>query len=877
MAEPKNDSESARANIVESPGEEDSGAVNVGAGTDTRQDSNVPEIPERLPLLPIRDTVAFPGTVMPLQISREKSKRVLDLALGGSRMIAAVAQRSADTEDPKLEDLYRIGTACIILKMLRMPDGTESIVIHGLRRIGVEAITRESDYLEATVHAYTEPQEETTEQQALVHIIRTSADRIMELSPNIPPEAREVLHSISSPGGLADFLASNLPLGLIHKQELLETFDVTDRLRKINLAVAAQLEVSEMSDKIQRQVKGQLGKTQREYYLREQMKAIQSELGQQDARTETQTNLQEKIKKASMPRKIEEETLKEVERMGHIPVTSPEYGVALDWVECLSDLPWTVSTEDSLDIERAAGILDEDHYGLDKIKKRILEFLAVRTLKKDSRGPILCFTGPPGVGKTSLGRSIARAMNRNFIRVSLGGASDEAAIRGHRRTYIGSMPGRIIRELRRAGSNNPLFMLDEVDKIGQDVRGDPMSALLEVLDPAQNAEFVDHYLGVPFDLSKVFFITTANYMGAVEPALRDRMEIIELDSYTRREKLQIAHRYLLPRQIEENGLSNERIAINDDILALIIEDYTREAGVRTLERKIGAVCRARAASVVRKETIHVDITVEDVRTALGPKDFESEVVAASNIPGIATGLAYTPVGGEILFIEAAKMPGSGQLTLTGQLGDVMRESAVAATSIIRARMGVWNVKPGDYRSFDFHVHVPAGAIPKDGPSAGVAMLAAMISTLTDQPIDSKIGMTGEITLSGRVLPVGGVREKLLGAHRAGLETIIMPARNEPDTGEIPEDIRDSMTFVFIDHIDDLLNYLFDPLDQTAKKKRRKRRAKNKPFKSKRKKKSSKTKVATRTKTPRKSVKKKGATKKTPPRKRRAARGLISNK
>jgi len=877
MAEPKNDSESARANIVESPGEEDSGAVNVGAGTDTRQDSNVPEIPERLPLLPIRDTVAFPGTVMPLQISREKSKRVLDLALGGSRMIAAVAQRSADTQDPKLEDLYRIGTACIILKMLRMPDGTESIVIHGLRRIGVEAITRESDYLEATVHAYTEPQEETTEQQALVHIIRTSADRIMELSPNIPPEAREVLHSISSPGGLADFLASNLPLGLIHKQELLETFDVTDRLRKINLAVAAQLEVSEMSDKIQRQVKGQLGKTQREYYLREQMKAIQSELGQQDARTETQTNLQEKIKKASMPRKIEEETLKEVERMGHIPVTSPEYGVALDWVECLSDLPWTVSTEDSLDIERAAGILDEDHYGLDKIKKRILEFLAVRTLKKDSRGPILCFTGPPGVGKTSLGRSIARAMNRNFIRVSLGGASDEAAIRGHRRTYIGSMPGRIIRELRRAGSNNPLFMLDEVDKIGQDVRGDPMSALLEVLDPAQNAEFVDHYLGVPFDLSKVFFITTANYMGAVEPALRDRMEIIELDSYTRREKLQIARRYLLPRQITENGLSNERIAINDDILALIIEDYTREAGVRALERKIGAVCRARAASVVRKETIHVDITIEDVRTALGPKDFESEVVAASNIPGIATGLAYTPVGGEILFIEAAKMPGSGQLTLTGQLGDVMRESAVAATSIIRARMGVWNVKPGDYRSFDFHVHVPAGAIPKDGPSAGVAMLAAMISTLTDQPIDSKIGMTGEITLSGRVLPVGGVREKLLGAHRAGLETIIMPARNEPDTGEIPEDIRDSMAFVFIDHIDDLLNYLFDPPNKKVKKKRGKRRAKKKPFKSKRKKTSSKTKVATRTKTPRKSVKKKTTAKKTPSKRRRAARGLVSKK
>ena len=437
MADATNDSESARANIVDSPGEDDSGAVNVAAGTDTRQDSNAAEIPERLPLLPIRDTVAFPGTVMPLQISREKSKRVLDLALGGARMIAAVAQRSADTQDPKLADLYRIGTACIILKMLRMPDGTESIVIHGLRRIGVEALTGESDYLEATVHAYTDPQEETTEQQALFHIIRTSADRIIELSPNIPPEAREIVNSIQSPGGLADFLASNLPLGLIHKQELLETFDVTDRLRKINLAVAAQLEVIEMSDKIQRQVKGQLGKTQREYYLREQLKVIQSELGQEDARTETQTDLREKIKKGSMPRKIEEEALREVERMGHLPVTSPEYSVALDWVECMTDLPWAVSTEDSLEVERAAGILDEDHYGLDKIKKRILEFLAVRTLKKDSRGPILCFTGPPGVGKTSLGQSIARAMSRNFIRVSLGGAHDEAAIRGHRRTYIG--------------------------------------------------------------------------------------------------------------------------------------------------------------------------------------------------------------------------------------------------------------------------------------------------------------------------------------------------------------------------------------------------------------------------------------------------------
>ena len=797
-------------------------AVEVSNGSKSQRAEDLVEIPECLPILPIRDTVAFPGTVMPLQISRERSKRVLDLALAGSRMIAAVAQRSAETEDPRLDDLYRVGTACVILKMLKVSDGTETIIVHGLRRVGIEAITKETDYLEATVHAHTDPPESTTEQQALVHTIRTAADRIIQLSASIPDEAGQVLRSIETPGGLADFLASNLPLGLAHKQELLETFDVTERLRKVNLAVAAQLDVVELSNKIQQQVKSQVDQSQREYYLRQQMKAIQHELGDQGAQAQTLTELRERIEKAKMPEAVEAEAIREVDRMEHIPQTSPEYSMALDYTEWLVELPWSVSTEDNLDIRRAERILDEDHYGLEKIKQRILEFLAVRTLKKDTRGPILCFTGPPGVGKTSLGQSIARAMGRKFIRVSLGGIRDEATIRGHRRTYIGSMPGRIIREIRRAESNNPLFMLDEVDKIGQDVRGDPMSALLEVLDPAQNSTFSDHYLGVPFDLSKVLFITTANYMAAIEPALRDRMEIIELSGYTQREKLNIARKYLLPRQIEENGLPADQFEMSDEVLSVIISDYTREAGVRSLERKIGAVCRARAAATVRKDTVEPAVTIEDLRGILGPKDFESEVAAKKAIPGVVTGLAFTPVGGEILFIEATKMPGNGQLNLTGQLGDVMRESAVAASSIIRSRLGVWDVKPGHYRSFDFHIHVPAGAIPKDGPSAGVAILTAMTSVLTGQAVEPTIGMTGEITLSGRILPVGGIREKVLAAHRAGLKCIVIPARNEQDLEEIPEDIREQIKFVFVESIDEALGFMFD---DTAKKTRGRKRAK----------------------------------------------------
>ncbi len=779
------------------------------------------EIPTRLPVLPIRESVVFPGTVMPLSFQREKSKRVLDLALAGSRMIAVVAQRSAETEDPRLDDLYRVGTACMLLKLFKQPDGTDRVIIHGLRRVGIEAITRETDYLEAAVHTFREPDEITVEQKALAHTVRTATQRVLEISMKAPEAAAEVLGAIENPGVLADFIAANLPLRFVYKQELLETFEVTERLRKINLAVAAHLDVLELSNKIQSQVQTQVDKTQREYYLREQLKAIQQELGETDRGTATLEDLKDRLKAAKLPPPAETEAQRELERIARIPQASPDYSMALDYLEWLASLPWSSSTEDNFDIQRAEQVLDEDHYGLRKVKQRILEYLAVRTLKKDSRGPILCFCGPPGVGKTSLGQSIARAMGRNFIRISLGGIRDEAIIRGHRRTYIGAMPGRIIREIRRAGSNNPLFMLDEVDKITQDIQGDPMSALLEVLDPAQNSTFSDHYLGVPFDLSKVLFIATANYMSAIEPALRDRMEVIELSSYTHEEKVMIAKRHLVPRQLAENGIPPGELEFPDEVLSVLISDYTREAGVRSLERRIGAVCRARAAKIVRGEAPPQVISVGEVRQIFGPKEFESEIAATAAVPGVVTGLAFTPTGGEILFVEASLMPGTGQLRMTGQLGDVMRESVMAASSIVRGLLRRWQVPKDTYRKTDLHVHVPAGAIPKDGPSAGVAILAALVSILTKRTVDPTLGMTGEITLSGRVLPVGGITEKVLAAHRAGLKRILLPARNRPQVEEVPADVRNQLEFVYVGAIDELLQYVFGTRTAAAAKSRSK--------------------------------------------------------
>jgi ATP-dependent Lon protease len=785
--------------------------VQVAKGRPEHDDRGEIEIPKHLPILPIRDETVFPGTVMPLNIRRGKAKRVLDLALAGSRLIAVVAQRSADVEDPTLDDLYRVGTACMILKMFKAADGSEMIVVHGLSRVGIEAVTHQNEYLEAIVHPYRSPveEEQTKELEALMHSARQTAQRIIQLSPNVPDEALVVLQAIKEPGTLADFLAANLSLSLVPKQELLETFDVRDRLRKVHVAAVAQLEVVELANKIQDQVRQEVDRSQREYYLRQQMKAIREELGDSDTRGKALVTLREKVEAARMPDAVHAEAQRELDRLENIPAASPEYSMVLDYIEWLAELPWSMSTEDNLDIERAARILDEDHYGLEKIKKRILEFLAVRKLKKDSPGPILCFAGPPGTGKTSLGQSIARALGRKFMRISLGGVRDEAAIRGHRRTYVGAMPGTIIRELRKAGSNNPLFMLDEIDKLGQDFRGDPMSAMLEVLDPAQNSTFLDHYLGVPFDLSKILFITTANYMAAIQPALRDRMEVIELSSYTPHEKLMIARHHLLPRQLASNGLTEEHLKLSDEIIMAIITGYTREAGVRSLERELGALCRSRAAALVRGEEPQAELSREGLVAILGPRKFESEVAASLAVPGVVTALAFTPVGGEILFIEATKMPGSGNLNLTGQLGDVMRESAWAAYSLIRSRTTKAKSRRNPYASWDIHVHVPAGATPKDGPSAGVAMLSAMLSVLAGVVVDPLTGMTGEITLSGRVLPVGGVREKVLAARRAGLKRVIMPARNEQDLRDVPQDVREKMEFLFVRSVDELLDIIFE--------------------------------------------------------------------
>jgi ATP-dependent Lon protease len=799
---------------------DDGGLVVMPAAPETGQDGEL-DIPDTLPILPVRESVAFPGTVMPLSIGREKSKHVLDLALASDKTIGVFAQRASDYEDPGLDDLYRIGTACRILKMFKLPDGTNTIIIHGLARVGIERITRDTPYLEAKVNHYADKDETSTEIEALAHNVRHASNRVMELSPNVPEEARVVLRSIRTSGALADFLAANLSLSLVHRQELLETFDVTERLRKVYAAISSQLEVLELSSKLHEQVRAQMDKSQREYYLHEQLKAIQAELGTVDARSAEVDRLKRRIAEANLPQPAAEAANREIERLAVIPQASPEYSVSLDYVDWLASLPWSVSTEDKLDLAVAEQVLDADHYGLRKIKRRILEFLAVRKLNPGGKGSILCFAGPPGVGKTSLGQSIARALGRNFIRMSLGGVRDEADIRGHRRTYVGSMPGRIIQELKKAGARNPVFMLDEVDKIGVDFRGDPAAALLEVLDPQQNNTFTDHYLDVPFDLSSVLFIATANYMDMVPGPLRDRMEVIFLSSYTRQEKLHIARNYLVPRQLAENGLAADQVTFTDNAINKIIAGYTREAGVRELERKIGAVCRALAAATVRGDTVSHRVTAETVAEELGNVEYVSEIASREVLAGVVTGLAYTTAGGDILFVEASRMPGSGRLNLTGQIGDVMRESAHAAYTLVRSRSKQLRIKPNDIAHFDLHVHVPAGAVPKDGPSAGVAMLCAIVSAIKNKAVDPKTAMTGEITLRGVVLPVGGIKEKMLAAHRAGIRRIILPEFNKKDLDEIPAEVRDELTFIGAKTVDQVLKAAFSPPVRAAKATKRK--------------------------------------------------------
>jgi ATP-dependent Lon protease len=761
------------------------------------ENQNEIKIPDVIGILPIRNTVAYPGTVTPLAIGRKRSKALLASTTAGKSVIGLVTQRNSDIERPDFDQLFSIGTAASILKVIKLPQGQIHVVVHGLSRFEIIEKVATKPYLKARVRPLSVKVRMTKKLQALIVSVRQAANRLITLSPHVPEEASVLLENIENPSALADFLAANLSLDIPSKQQLLEELDAAKRLEQISIALANQLEVLELSHKIQGRVRDSIDKTQREYFLQEQLKAIQTELGQKDIRTEELKQISQNIAKAKMPAKVEQEALRELDRLSKIPPASPEYSVIRTYLDWVCELPWSIQTNDQLDINKAQRILNADHYDLRKVKKRILEFLAVRKLNPKGKSPILCFVGPPGVGKTSLGKSIARAMGRKFVRISLGGIRDEADIRGHRRTYIGALPGRILQELRKCGSKNPVFMLDELDKIGSDFRGDPASALLEVLDPEQNSSFTDHYLDQPFNLSSVMFIGTANYTEPVPPALRDRMEVIELPGYTEIEKLNIAKKYLIPRQKKEHGLDKKRCGIKDEAILAIIKGYTREAGVRNLERNIAAICRAIATEIAKNTKRKATFNVKDLSKILGPVQFESELALRTGIPGVATALAYTPVGGELLFIESASMPGKGQLQLTGHIGDVMKESAQAAFSVVKANAKKLQIDADKFSKLDYHIHVPAGAIPKDGPSAGVAIFLSLVSLILGKPTRPDVAMTGEITLRGLVLPIGGLKEKILAAKQAGIKTVILPARNKKDIPDVPAEAKKGLKFQFV--------------------------------------------------------------------------------
>ncbi|MEX0777114.1 MAG: endopeptidase La [Phycisphaeraceae bacterium] len=762
-------------------------------------------IPDNLPVLPIRGTVVFPGTVMPLGVGRASSKKLLEESLSQSKVIALVTQRDDEVEDPTPEQLYRAGSAALVLKLIRQPDNTVSIIVHGLQRIRLNETTQRKPFLRANIERISESPGEGKSFAAAVNQLRDQARKLIELTPNTPEQAQTVLMNIEEPSNLADFLAANLNLDVQQKQDLLEETDVAKRVRAVHQHVSAQLEIANLQQKIQQDVQSTISESQRKFYLREQLKAIQKELGEgEDGVSHTVEELRKKLVEADPPEKVREEAERELGRLESIPPASPEYSMILGYMELLVELPWKKASKDNLDLVRARRILDRDHFDLDKVKRRLIEYLAVRKLNPAGRGPILCLVGPPGVGKTSLGQSVADALGRQFVRMSLGGIRDEAEVRGHRRTYIGAMPGRIIQEIRRAGTNNPVMMLDEVDKLGADFRGDPSSALLEVLDPRQNNAFVDRYLDVPFDLSQVLFIATANYIGNVPQPLQDRMEIIDIAGYTDNDKLQIARRYLVPRQLQENGLKKTQAKWKSPAIRKIIDDYTREAGVRELERQIGAVCRGVAAQVAAKKIKSRTISVDLVRQLLGPEKHARDLDTRITQPGVVVGLAYTPVGGEVLFIEATSYQGKGKVTLTGQIGDVMKESVSAAVSLFKSRAARFNFDLAKLAELDIHIHVPAGAVPKDGPSAGVAMFTAVASLLLGIPLKQRIAMTGEITLRGLVLPIGGVKEKTLAASRAGIKTVILPERNRRDLEEIDPKVRKALKFIFAENVDQLL-------------------------------------------------------------------------
>lgn len=761
-------------------------------------------IPEELPILPLRGTVLYPDLILPIMVGRKKSVKLIDDAMDSDRIIGVITQKKSEIEDPKESDLYTVGVAALILRMIRELDGSQRVIVQGISRIRVREYVQREPYFKVRSEVIDENIVHGVEIEALMMNLKNLFQRAVELAPYLTSELGTMVSNIKSPSILADLIASNLNISTSEKQGILETFDIRERLTKVHLFLNKEVQVLELGNKIQSQVKEDMDRTQREYYLREQLKAIKKELGELDEHSTEIKELKEKIKKAKMPPEALAAAEKELERLAKIPPASAEYTVSRTYLDWLVELPWSETTEDNLDIDNAQKTLDEDHYDLEKVKKRILEYLAVRKLKADMKGPILCFVGPPGVGKTSLGKSIARTMGRKFIRISLGGVRDEAEIRGHRRTYVGALPGRIIQGIKKAGSNNPIFMLDEVDKIGMDFRGDPSSALLEVLDPEQNFSFSDHYIDVPFDLQKVMFITTANVLDTIPPALRDRMETLELPGYSEDQKMMIAKQFLIPKQINEHGLNPEYIEFQDAAIQVIISSYTREAGVRNLEREIAAICRGVAKDVARGIKEKVIIGPENLHKFLGPVKFFPEVAERTSDPGVATGLAWTPTGGDIIFVEATKMRGEKGLTLTGQLGDVMKESAQAALAYVRSKSKELGIDEEFFEKNDIHIHVPAGAIPKDGPSAGITMFVALTSLLTNKPVRSDVAMTGEITLRGLVLPVGGIKEKVLAGMRAGIKTIILPKKNEKDLEEIPEHIRNQMNFKFIQRMDEAI-------------------------------------------------------------------------
>ena len=778
---------------------------------------------DHYPVMPLRNTVLFPQQVIPIYIGRERSLKLINDLDPNKRYIVVVAQEDGSIEDPKPEDLYAFGTLAQVLKVFDMPDNSKSAIVQGISRVKILDFTGNDPYFTAAVDSLEDdPIEDKLEVDALATNLRQAFDDLMKVAPNLTEEHSGMLRNIQKPNRLADRAISIMTISNQEKQEVLEELNIMKRIEKSLTLISREIQRIKLGEEIQTEVHDEISKTQREYYLREQMKAIKKELGEDEGSVELK-ELENKLKDAKMPEEADKVAMKELDRLSRIPTQSPEYNVSRTYIEWLSELPWSDSTDDRIDLKEAMKILDEDHYGLEKVKERIIEYLAVRNLKQKKdpngtvRGPILCFGGPPGVGKTSLGKSIARSMGRKFVRLSLGGVRDEAEIRGHRRTYIGALPGRIIQSIKKAGKNNPVFMLDEIDKLGADFRGDPSSALLEVLDPEQNHSFSDHYLEVDFDLSNVMFISTANYQDAIPPALRDRMEILDFSGYIEDEKVQIAKRHIIPKQVEENGLSKEDVSFDSNSIKELIRSYTREAGVRNLEREIANVLRKVARKIVESKTKKIKITKSAVSHYLGAPRFHSELAERTTKPGVVTGLAWTAAGGDILFVESTRMKGKGKLTLTGQLGDVMKESATAGLTFVRSHTDEFGIDPEFNEYTDIHIHVPAGAIPKDGPSAGVSMVTSLVSLLTGIPVKDRIAMTGEITLRGNILPIGGVKEKVTAAHRAGIKEVILPEHNRKDLEDVPDHVAKDLIFHFAKEIRDVLKIAVPGVLKTVKK------------------------------------------------------------